>query len=175
MVDLQTLRADTERDEGRVHHLYLCSAGCVTVGVGHRLDSLDEALALRLLPAEAVAADYQAVRAATPGMLASYYARITTARMSDPDIDALLDADVRRFLAGFRKNLPVFDALPHPAQRATFNMAFNLGLAGFNKYQNLRAALETRDWERAAAECHRRGISEGRNRETAEWFRSAAA
>ncbi|MGE5487577.1 MAG: glycoside hydrolase family protein [bacterium] len=171
---LDLIRADTERDEGRVPHLYLCTGGYVTVGVGHQVASLDETLALPLVPREAIAADYEAVRKAPKGYVASWYGRITRARMSDADIDALLAADIQRFLVSLRPHLPIFDEMPPPAQRAVFNMAFNLGLEGFAKYRRLRAALEARDWERAAAECHRRGISAERNARTAELFRSAA-
>lgn len=174
MIDLQAIAGDTERDEGRVPHLYLCSRGHVTVGVGHKLNSLAEALALQLAPRDAIATDYEAVRSGPKGYIASWYARLTTARMADPDIDSLLAEDIQRFLAALRARLPIYDELPAPARRAVFNMAYNLGLSGFGKYVRLRSALLARDWERAASECHRRGISEERNARTAEWFRSAA-
>ncbi len=171
---IQMLAADTERDEGRVPHLYLCSRGHVTVAVGLKVNSLTEALTLRLSPVGAIAADYEAVRSAPVGMVASYYAHITTARMKDADIDALLAADTERFLVSIRASLPYYDELPSAAQRAVFGMAYNLGLGGFGKYVKLRAALDARNWERAAAECRRDGISAERNSQTAEWFRLAA-
>jgi hypothetical protein len=36
------------------------------------------------------------------------------------------------------------------------------------------AAVDAGEWETAAAECHRRGINEDRNQQTAALFRQAA-
>ena len=52
-------------------------------------------------------------------------------------------------------------------------MAFNLGVGGLLKFHNLLAACNAADWETAAKECHRQGIGESRNQETAALFRQA--
>jgi hypothetical protein len=53
-------------------------------------------------------------------------------------------------------------------------MAFNLGLAGLKKYPSMLAAVDAGQWDVAAAQCHRKGINEDRNQQTADLFRQAA-
>ena len=71
--------------------------------------------------------------------------------------------------------LPKWHTYPEPVQEALFDMAFNLGLGGLKKFTTLLHAVNTGDWATAAAQCHRIGISEERNRATAALFLQAGS
>ena len=91
------------------------------------------------------------------------------------DSTASLEQRVKVIEAELRKVIPSWDQLPSPAQVALFDMGFNLGIGGLQKFRNLLAAVDARDWERAAAECHRKGIGDDRNAETERLFREAGS
>lgn len=195
---LSVLNADLEAVEGRANHLYVCSRGKVTAGVGCQLFTLADALALPFEPHDAVAADWEAVTSKGKGYKLAVYAAMTRARLSDAAIDRLRDARRDETLAAMKAGLPFFEQLPVPAIRASFDMAYNLGAAGFHKYLNLANGLlelslaKTPEATKAASqrcarECFRLGLGHdeekplppaqwtGRNRKTADLFLSCAA
>ncbi|HEY7392294.1 MAG TPA: hypothetical protein VH640_27495, partial [Bryobacteraceae bacterium] len=86
---------------------------------------------------------------------------------------SLATADIERFQEALTKTFPQWSTFPEPAQEALFDMAFNLGIAGLHKFPKLLAGVNSQNWEIAAAECQRQGISEARNQETASLFRRA--
>jgi lysozyme len=94
--------------------------------------------------------------------------------MADSDIDALVSSDVHKFETSLAAALPNWSTYPPPAQAALFDMAFNLGLGGLKKFPRLLAAVDAGQWEVAAAQCHRQGIAEIRNQQTADLLRQAA-
>ena len=156
-------------------YLYRCSGGAVTVGVGHAVASADECCQLAwtapAAPAE-IRAAFAKVAAAPEGQTAAAYARLTSIRMAASAIDDLLANDVVLFEAALGKALPRWNTYPEPAQQALFDMAYNLGIAGLRKFRKLLAGVDAGRWEDAAAQCHRAGIAEARNAETAALFRS---
>ena len=168
-----------ESFEGRVPYMYRCTGGDVTVGVGHALLRAVDAVALswsiagRPATAEEVAADWGKVAAAATGRVASAYQGLTQSRISDDAIDALLASDVVSFTAQLVRALPNWNRYPEPAQEALFDMAFNLGLGGLKKFPHMLAAVDAGDWDAAAAQCHRQGIGEARNQQTANLFLQA--
>ena len=160
--------------------MYLCTGGDVTVGIGHAILQPADALPLAwgiagraATPAE-IAADYASVAAAHKGLVAGAYASLTQCRMADADIDALVSADVTRFETSLAAVLPNWNRYPGPAQAALFDMAFNLGIAGLKRFPHMLAAVDAGQWSVAAAQCHRQGISETRNQQTAALFLQAA-
>jgi len=169
-----------EQFEGRVPHMYRCTGGEVTVGIGHAIQTPADALNLtwsvdgRPAARAEIQAGYAAVAAAQIGLIAKAYAPLSQCRMADPDIDALVAADVTRFVTSLASALPNWNAYPAPAQAALFDMAFNLGLGGLKRFPHLLAAVDAGQWDVAAAQCHRQGISEDRNRQTAALFLQAA-
>jgi GH24 family phage-related lysozyme (muramidase) len=170
-----------EKFEGRVPHMYRCTGGKVTIGIGHAIETPAEAVLLtwsidgRPATAAEIQADYARVAAAQLDLLAKAYAGLSQCRMSDPDIDALIAADVTRFTASLAARLPNWSTYPVPAQAALFDMAFNLGLDGLmGGFPHLLAAVDAGQWNVAADQCHRRGIGESRNQETAAMFLQAA-
>jgi len=78
------------------------------------------------------------------------------------------------FEASLAAVLPNWSTYPAPAQAALFDMAFNLGLGGLMKFHQLLAAVDGGQWSVAAAQCHRQGIAEIRNQQTAALFLQAA-
>ena len=169
-----------ETFEGRLRHMYLCTGGKVTIGVGHAIETPADAAKLtwsingRSATADEIRADYAKVAAAPKGQVAKSYAVLTQCRMADTDIDALITGDVTHFAGSLAAALPNWNSYPAPAQAALFDMAFNLGLGGLQKFPHLLAAVDAHQWSAAAAQCHRQGIGEDRNLQTADLFRQAA-
>ena len=168
------------RFEGCVSHMYRCTGGEVTIGIGHAIPDAAVAAAFPWEIAGAAAtsaqaqADFQKVAAASKGLLASAYAGLTQCRMSDADIERLVEADVQSFQDQLAKVLPGWSSCPEPVQQALFDMAFNLGIGGLKKFPRLLQAVAAGDWNTAAAQCHRQGIQEDRNKEIAALFLQAA-
>lgn len=172
-MNIEHLKPILERVEGRVPHLYLDTKGFVTTGVGHLVPSLNHALTLSLAPKEKIESDWSSVKKMPPGLVASKYAACTVCRMSNHDIDTLFTSDIQRFVDGIAKTIPKYGTWPELVQTAVFDMSFNLGMAGFAKYHHLLASLNAGDWKSCAAQCHRNGISETRNQQTAQMFLDA--
>jgi GH24 family phage-related lysozyme (muramidase) len=179
-MDLAIIIPRMERFEGRVHHMYLCTGGEVTIGIGHAILREADAVTLawtvgsRSATAEEITADWGRVAAAEKGKVAIAYQGLTNCRMSDHDIDALIASDVDRFTAQLEQALPNWNRYPEPAQHALFDMAFNVGLGGLKKFPRMLAAVKAGQWEIAAAQCHRQGIDDERNQQTADLFLQAA-
>ena len=162
-MDASEIVARLEKFEGRVPHMYLCTGDEVTIGIGHAIATA----------ADAAQAGWQSVAAAQKGLVASSYAGLTTCRMNDAAIDQLAAADVDRFTQSLAANFPNWNSYPAPAQAALFDMAYNLGIGGLKKFHNMLAAVDAGQWETAAQQCHRMGIGDARNQETAALFRQA--
>jgi len=166
--------------EGCVSHMYQCTGGDVTIGVGHAIlaaaDAVNLSWSVSGSPATAAQAqsDFAKVAAAPKGLAAGKYEGLTQCRLSADDIDALLLSDVELFESKLGGALPRWPHYPEPAQEALFDMGYNLGVAGLLKFHGLLAAADAGQWTTAAARCHRRGIGEARNRETAKLFLEAA-
>jgi len=165
--------------EGITNYMYRCTGGDVTVGIGHALLAPANASALtwQVNGAAAslgqVATDYHAVAAAPLGEVATAYQHLTQCRLADADVEALVAADIVAFEQKLEQALPDWHNYPEPAQEALFDMAFNLGLGGLLKFQMLLKAVNAGDWATAAAQCHRKGISDARNQATAALFLQA--
>lgn len=162
----------TSRFEGVIPHLYLDTVGIPTCGVGFAVRSEAELAQFQWTPSlsEAVA-DYRIICRQPSGLPASLYKRHTKARLSDESIRntfEIIIASVRRQLKNWN-----LDTQPVPVQLALVDMAYNLGVAGLGKYVKMRAAVEARDWARAADECSRRGVQQPRNEATRELFLAA--
>lgn len=161
--------------EGSIPHMYMCSGGEVTVGVGHAIQSEDEALTLEWDAEEHVdiLQDYSTVSSFKgENFTADYYQDLTVCRMADEDIAALCASDIEIFEAQLRDALPDWILYPEMAQQALFDMGFNLGIAGLMKFPKMLAAIDSGDWVTAALESHRQGIQDSRNEEIFELYLS---
>lgn len=175
----------TRRFEGAIAWMYLDTADKVTVGVGHMLP--DEAAAVAVggwvddggNPAgdDQVKRDFEAVQGDTPGQVASHYRSLSVSRLPGSQIDNLLTCDLTNVEQGLQAQ-PKFDGYdnyPAKAQAGLIDMAFNLGLSGLlHKFPRFCQAVHDQNWNGAAAECHRNGISEARNSEVKQLFLDAA-
>jgi GH24 family phage-related lysozyme (muramidase) len=174
-MDTADVRTRLERFEGRIPYMYRCTGGEVTVGIGHAIHSAADAQELTWRSAVSqVAVDFTKVAAEPKGLAASHYAPLTACRMGNDAIDQLCTADVASFTTQLEKTLLKWGTYPEPAQAALFDMAYNLGIGGLKKFPRMLAAVDAGDWVTAANECHRNGIGDARNQETAALFRKCA-
>ena len=141
-MNLAALRARITEHEGRRRHVYTCTAGHPSIGVGFNLDRPDARARL-----SAVGADYDAVRAGR-------------ADLTDEQVDRLLDGTLAEAITGASGLVSGFADLPDAAQAVLVDMVFNLGAAGVRKFRRMLAAVARRDWLAAAAEM-----------ESSLWFR----
>lgn len=172
---LAAIKLRTEAAEGRIPHLYRDNAktGNATCGIGHRVSSFAAALELPFRPRIA-AREWAVLMAAPAGMRAAAYAIDTLGRLSNTDIDMLLDQDLQAAEAELRTHLPEFDSYPDGVQAAVLDMGFNLGVPRLIiEFPHLVCAVKARDWAMCAQQCQRRGISDQRNAETAALFQEA--
>jgi GH24 family phage-related lysozyme (muramidase) len=181
-MQLNNVTQRCKRNEGCVLHLYLDSEGFPTIGVGHLVSDLVAALKIqfvnRVTGAPATAAEKEAdllnIRKAPIGLLASTYKKYTKLDISESVSDQLLEYDVQEKVEELLHHHTQMQGYPEPVQEALVDIAFNVGVAGVMKFKHLLAACEAGDWEKAAAACHRKGISEERNDETASLFRQVS-
>lgn len=72
--------------------------------------------------------------------------------LSDDEINLLLDNDITAAYNEAVRIIPGFNTLSEDRQHALIDMIFNLGAAGLLKFKKFLAAIEARDFERAATE-----------------------
>lgn len=164
-------------EEGLTTWMYRCSAGVVTAGVGHAMANVDMALVLPWsTPEDVVRIDFTVVLAAPLGYKAAWYAHLTTSRLNPDYVRQLLEADVNAAVVGVKKYFDEYDDFPPSAQDAVADLSFNLGWHWpvNGSWPKLTSAVLSQNWEEAAKQCHRKGISEDRNATTADLFRQAA-
>lgn len=168
---LLALKATLRTSEGWVPWLYLDTARNATVGCGHLVRNYHAALQLPFAPMMS-AREWAAVTSAPKGMRADAYRIDSTARLSDADIEALLDADIAAVQAALARKFRGYASWPAPADAAMCDVGFNCGgsLTGFPR---LVAAACIEDWGRCAVECHRVGIADSRSERTSDLFRQA--
>lgn len=170
-------------EEGVVDHLYLDTRGNVTVGVGFLLPHVADAQRLPFLtrslhlPAtvQQIASDYAAVLAMLPGLPAAHYLAATFLCLDSIEIDKLLGDELDQTIARLQQEIVDFPLLPEACQEALVDMEYNLGMRGLLKYHSLLASIARGDWTACAQQCHRRGISDERNRDTAALFEGLIA
>ena len=116
----------------------------------HRLPSVRRDTGAPATQAE-IDKDYNAVFGIT-NYKASYFASLTELKLSQADIDSLLQTDFTKHIKIADAFFPL-DQLPQPVQIALFDLAFQVGgNLTFREYPNLHPALSRRDWARAGAE-----------------------
>lgn len=178
----ESLKQRLREAEGVVPCLYLDKDGFVTVGVGHLVDSPDEASALGFKKPDSDSTDeedihweYYSVQEMTPGQLPKYYLERTVLRLSDDAISSLLDRDLEEEVTLLAKAIAGFEKFPESAREALLDMAFQCGVYGLeHKFPRMMLAVGARDWNTCATECHRPDAQESRNAATVALFKQAA-
>ena len=199
-MDQKTVRDHFAKWEGNASYMYLDSTDHVTVGIGHLLATVDDAKSLSFIyrkdqpevkvggkgtnkpaakkgdraDADAIAADYAKVLTkAGQGYRAQAFEKLTELDLSSDDIDSLFAADIAIFEAKLPGLFPDYATYPPSAQLALLDLIYNVGKGGLQKFIALGTAVKARDWNTASKSCHRKQISEDRNKRTAELFVAA--
>src|SRR5205814_6057493 len=151
-MDRTAVIARLRQFEGCIGHMYKCTGGEVTIGIGHALQTAADALTLSWqidgapAPADRVRSDYEAVAAAPKGRAAAAYAHLTQCRLTAEDAQKLVAADVESCETQLAAALPNWHSYPALAQEALLDMAFNLGLGGLKKFVTLLHAVDSANW-----------------------------
>jgi GH24 family phage-related lysozyme (muramidase) len=164
--------------EGCVNHMYLDSAVIpnVTIGIGCLLATADAAAQLlfrvaalgvdrRATPDE-IRADFCRVKALPGGLQAARYAASSgspVVYLPEAEIAALARQRLSHAQDGLTSLFPAFENLPQAVQEVLFDLAWNLGLAGLEKFGHLRAAVLRHDWQAASIATHVRTSRSARN------------
>ena len=122
-MNLIKLCDDLKADEGCVNEIYICPAGHPTFGIGHMITKKDPE-------------DGKPVGTA----------------VSDERVQEAFEADITITLEDCKKLYEDFDELPEEVQLIIANMLFNMGLPRLSKFRGMKAAVDDRDWHRAADE-----------------------
>lgn len=167
MVDHDKAFAFTAPYEGCVPHFYLDPYGIVTWGYGNA-GPLSSALKLAWTidgaPAEntRVTVDYATVKGAQRGFVADWYKRLTKCSLSQRAARVLFNDRVDEFNIQLAGIFPGFDTLPAGCQLALMDEIFNEGGGTLvHVFATHVAAVRARDWNGAAASCHRRNPNVG--------------
>lgn len=113
------------RHEGKSLKPYRCTAGKLTIGIGHNID------------AKGLPHDIKAYLDA--------HGEIT-----DNMIDGLFVSDISSALTDCHRLYPAFSSFSEARQCALIDFMFNVGPGTAAKFKNTTKAINTGDWERAA-------------------------
>lgn len=122
-MNVEQLREDLERDEGRVDAIYLDHLGYPTFGIGHLVTADDPE---HDLPVDTAVAPVRVVE------------------VFEEDVQKVCDDCIVLF--------PDFYDLPEEAQLVVANMMFNMGRTRLSKFKKFIAAVESADWMEASAQ-----------------------
>ena len=123
-MNLVTLQDEIANDEGVVYELYRCSLGHLTGGIGHLITEWDE----------------------------EYYGMPIGPKVPHEQVDAWFAVDINRTLQDCKEIFPDFNDLPEEAQLVIANMCFQLGRPRLSNFIKFIAAVNDRDWIKAADE-----------------------
>jgi GH24 family phage-related lysozyme (muramidase) len=145
---------------GRINNVYLDSKKIPTVGVGFNLKRADAPKKIA-----AAGANYEDVLSGK-------------ATLSNQQIDKLLQSDLDDiFFPAAQKLVKNYSELPRKARLVVMDMMFNLGETRFTRFKDLRAALEAKDYKKAADEMENSkwySDVKSRGKEMVEMMRSLA-
>lgn len=165
--------------EGCITHMYLDTAGKVTIGVGNMLPTAEAATEHPFVREDSgepatiaeVTDEFNLLNQQEKGRLAENYKQYTKLILTDQYIDELLDGRIEEFEQQLKRDFTNFDNYPEPAQQGLVDMAFNLGNKGLiDKFPTFTKAAREEDWSACQQECRRRGISDTRNDEVKTLF-----
>ena len=122
-MNINTLREELERDEGRVDAIYLDHLGYPTFGIGHLITDDD--------PEHGSPVD-------TP--------------VSDLRVVEAFEDDVQNVLNDCEKLYVQWEHLPEEVQLIIANMMFNMGYPRLSKFKGMKRGVDDRNWNQAADE-----------------------
>jgi len=165
--------------------MYLDRRGFVTVGIGNKLNSIDDATKLGFIVNEdksdirtwrkVIQDDYRRVATMPPGLPAAHYATPSSPWLSKAYAEGLCRQRVTgEFLPGLRALSLDVDAFPTPAVRALVAMAYCLGLGGLAEFRMMLSRCRRLDFRGAALQCDMKGARAETNAKHERWFNQAA-
>ena len=122
-MDINKLREELERDEGRVDKIYLDHLGLHTFGIGHLVKAHDPENGW------SVGTDVDEYR-----------------------VQEAFEDDVQGVISDCEKLYVQFEHLPEEAQLIIANMMFNMGYTRLSKFKGMKRGVDARDWNTAADE-----------------------
>ena len=122
-MNINTLREELERDEGRVDSIYLDHLGYPTFGIGHLITDDD--------PEHGSPVD-------TP--------------ISDWRVVETFEDDVQNVLTDCERLYVQWEHLPEEVQLIIANMMFNMGYTRLSKFKGMKRGVDARNWNQAADE-----------------------
>lgn len=188
--ELKLIFDNTARWEGLSHNMYADSEGNVTVGIGTLLSTPEAAMKLGFKnrrvtrahgdelvgysPASGddIRSNYQMVKNVFNDKSMKYRQKVaewsgSPMVLTDSEIGSLAAKHINRDRASLQGLYAGFDSFPQSAKVALHDMAYNMGIAKLrNSFPSFNDAVNRRDWATAAAESHRKGISDDRNNAT---------
>ena len=70
--------------------------------------------------------------------------------LSDAQIESIFKRDITEAYVAAKTSVKDFDSLPHEVKLIICDMNYNIGKAGFRKFQKTIAACDARDWKTMA-------------------------
>jgi len=188
---LSALPGFLKQFEGKVNFMYLDMKGLVTIGIGHLIDPIDQALKLEfgtkggsVVGGGDVTAEWRTVKARTDliGKGSAEFDKITRLQLTDSGIAQMVADDAKSIEHYIKTNASAkmfyadFDTWPADAQVAFMGVAWGgIPLPQFGWHQ-FPVACRDQDWDTAAAQCKISSpIAAGRNEAHKAMFINAAA
>lgn len=122
-MDKEKLCEQLKIDEGCIYEVYKDHLGYPTFGIGHLITENDPEFEQPV---------------GTP--------------VSSERVLVAFEQDIKTVISDCCKLLDNFYAYPEEVKQIVANMMFNLGYTRLSKFRNFKAALEAREWNRAADE-----------------------
>lgn len=128
------IRSRAEQEEGRRLTAYEDTEGYITVGVGRNMGPVGTDQGKASFE-QVTGADFNLVKAGQQDL-------------TNQQVDALLDYDLRQALQNSQTEITTFHKLPMPAKEVVVDMIFNMG--SLTKFNDLKAALAEGNYRQAA-------------------------
>ena len=122
-MNIDELRQEIQKDEGRVNSVYLDHLSLPTIGIGHLIKESDPEYGL---PVGTV--------------------------IDDERVNELFDQDIKVTLSECEQLYGNFNDLPEEVQKILANMMFNLGRPRLSKFRKLCKAVADKDWQECAVQ-----------------------
>ena len=122
-MNIDELRQEIERDEGRVNAVHLDHLSLPTIGIGHLVVESDPEYGLPV-----------------------------GTRIDDERVNELFEQDIQVTISECEKLFSNFNDLPDEVQKICANMMFNLGRPRFSKFKKFHTALLNNDWKECAVQ-----------------------
>lgn len=103
-----------------------------------------------------------------PNHRASYYENKSDIGISDTEHERIIKEKYADAFKNVKNEYPKFNSYNPSQQDALLDMNYNLGSTEFNKYKLMKKAIIDDNWEEAAKQSYRYGVSDYRNNWTAQ-------